>query len=138
MQVAAGICAPLFAGFNTRDHPTVHLIAAILFFILAIAGQTIMTSILYKARNNDAFFAASVKPKMVVMAVAWLSFIIYIPIGLPLAESEYRMETGLYDYSMDKRTNHMRTATQWITVACLLTYTALWYNDFKNAIKYNA
>ena len=116
----------------------------------------------------DPYFAASVKPKLILMAVIWLAFFIYIPIGLPLAESEYDsvsvefrccqetssgyhhvpsrtivkycpcpllvlQATGLYDYSKDRGVNHMRSATQWITVVGLVCYLALWHGDFKRA-----
>ncbi|EDQ90425.1 uncharacterized protein MONBRDRAFT_24185 [Monosiga brevicollis MX1] len=112
MQLLAGACLATLAIFDTRDFPTTHLISAILFFVFAIIGHTILLFAFRRFAALEGGYTASLRLKMVMCAVIWILFIIYIPIGLPLAKSEYVEETKLYDYSMDKGTNLMRSISQ--------------------------
>jgi hypothetical protein len=128
LQIVAGASVALLAGFNTRDHPTVHLLTSVLgqgtqpdqalqhmynvalscslcvpsldtlYLQLSCIDHAMLVGCLFTETASlcrlyiahvDPYFASSVKPKLVVMAIIWVAFLIYIPIGLPLAESDY-------------------------------------------------
>ena len=71
--------------------------------------------------------------KTIVLIFFLIAFVIYIPIGLPLFEYEYNEETGLYDYSQHRAINHMRTATQLLSVLGLLLFNASFTLDLLDA-----
>eukprot|EP00043_Microstomoeca_roanoka_P018150 m.193088 g.193088 ORF g.193088 m.193088 type:complete len:260 (-) comp16776_c10_seq6:377-1156(-) len=133
MQILAGIGLALLSIFDTRNYPTTHLISAVAFFVLAILGNT-MTTIIYWKNSSDKEpeVHRRAKIKLVILIFTWLLFLIYIPIGLPLAKSTYVEATKLYDYSEDVPTNTMRSVTQFFTVICLLLFMGSWTLEFRD------
>ncbi|EGD76574.1 hypothetical protein PTSG_07691 [Salpingoeca rosetta] len=91
LQILAAIGLALLAIFDTLDYPTVHLISAILFFVLSIIATTIVTVVYYRRakHKDDDSTINNARFKLAVLCIIWILFIIYIPIGLPLADYEY-------------------------------------------------
>eukprot|EP00049_Salpingoeca_infusionum_P005310 m.90785 g.90785 ORF g.90785 m.90785 type:complete len:243 (-) comp12926_c0_seq4:586-1314(-) len=114
--------------FDTKRYPSLHLVFAILFFVCSMVSITAMFTVFAKlvASHEDlACLQTSRSVKIVIVTLMWLCFVIYLPIGLPIADYS-QLPDGNWDYTSDIPTNTMRTVTQFFTVITMLAYYATW------------
>jgi len=104
--------------FDTADFPDVHLTCAIIFFVFEIVFFHLQTVFF----GMNGYLKYSFRVKLAIQILMDIFFIIYLPIGLPLANYTYDPKTKTYDYTVDISTNMMRVVCQYGTVFSLMIY----------------
>ena len=107
---------------STRTSTGLHSFGASLFFAATIVAVIINTAVVWRLVNaGRVALTTSLRIKQVAVAVAFLAFLVYQPIGwVLLAKCDSPEVDGVYNYRECKEEHHARTVTQHLFVLCSL------------------